>query len=243
MKSLIVFKVGETFDGISEKIGDFEEWIISGIGPLPLPIHVVDPRNMVELPSIATVAAAIVTGSHSMVTDRASWSESLAAWLRSAISEDIPVLGICYGHQLLAQALGGEVGDHPDGIELGTIHIKLTNDAKNDALFESLPEEFAAQAVHRQSVRRLPERAVLLASNAFEPHHAFRVGQSAWGVQFHPEFSPAAMSGYINELANQSVDGESCAEASSSKVLPTLEAATILPKFAKVVCQRMEIGK
>lgn len=239
MKTLVIFKVGDTFSSLAGQLGDFDQWIIDQLGPLPLPVTVVDPRREDELPPVSKIAGAIVTGAHSMVTDRAQWSEDLAAWLRSAVSDNVPVLGICYGHQLLAHALGGEVGYHPGGIELGTVFVKLTSLAKNDSLFRSMPETFAAQVVHRQSVLRLPSGAVLLAANDFEPHQAFRVGSSAWGVQFHPEFSPAAMSGYIKELTQASITGEPETASPMGAGLPTEDAASILPRFANFVKERM----
>ena len=241
MKSLVIFKVGETFDGLARQIGDFDDWIRSGVGALPIPVAVIDPRAGGNLPNKASVAGAIVTGSHSMVTDREPWSESLAAWLRSAVSENIPVLGICYGHQLLAHALGGEVAHHPDGMELGTVSVKLNEAAKCDALFAGMPEQFAAQVVHRQSVRRLPEGAVLLGGNAFEPHHAFRVGDAAWGIQFHPEFSPAAMAGYIEEVTKHPKKAN--LRCLLEKVTSTDQAASVLPRFANLVVQRMDAAK
>lgn len=242
-KPLVIFKVGETFDSLSVKLGDFDQWIVDRIGPLPIPITVIDPRREGVLPNCRDIAAAIVTGSHAMVTDREPWSESLAAWLRSATVRDIPVLGICYGHQLLAHALGGDVGFHPDGIELGTVSIRLTKCGHEDALLGGMPHEFLAQVVHRQSVLRLPEGGVLLASNAFEPHHAFRVGDSAWGVQFHPEFSLAAMLGYIRELSEAPKAGVPAPEGPPGKARATDDAASILPKFANLVKERMSLRK
>ncbi|QAU33888.1 glutamine amidotransferase [Janthinobacterium sp. 17J80-10] len=234
MKPLVIFKVGETFSGLSRQIGDFEHWIMNGIGSAAIPVTVLDPRTAGALPDISDVAGAIITGSHGMVTDQAPWSESLAAWLRSAVSHNVPVLGICYGHQLLAHALGGEVSYHPEGIELGTVSVRLTDAARLDSLFQGLPDEFGAQVVHRQSVRKLPPGAVLLGGNAFEPHQAFRVGDAAWGVQFHPEFSSVAMSGYIDELGRRS-DLEPMASKSLLKnVLATDDAASLLPKFAEL---------
>lgn len=241
MKSLVIFKAGETFETLARELGDFDEWIMRGIGSCPLPVTVVDPRTRDNLPGIADVAGAIITGSHSMVTDQAPWSENLAAWLRSAVSHTVPVLGICYGHQLLAHALGGEVAYHPDGIELGTVGVQLTDAAGRDPLFQDLPPAFAAQVVHRQTVRSLPPGAVLLGGNAFEPHQAFRVGENAWGVQFHPEFSAAAMAGYINELANHAESQASASNSLLENVVSTKEAASILPKFAELAASRSTI--
>ena len=178
------------------------------------------------LPAQADIAGVVVTGSHSMVSDREPWSEAAAAWLRDAVAAEVPVLGICYGHQLLAHALGGEVGYHPQGIELGTVPVSLHDAAQDDPLFAGLPTQFDAQAAHRQSVRRLPEGATLLAGNHFEPHHAFRFGTRAWGVQFHPEFGEAATRAYQMTLNGDAPEGA---------VRPTDVAASVLPRFARIV--------
>jgi GMP synthase (glutamine-hydrolysing) len=142
-------------------------------------------------------AGVIVTGSGAMVTDRSPWSERTAAWLGEAARAGMPVLGICYGHQLLAHALGGEVGDNPAGREMGTIELETVPDAAGDALFAGLPARFPAQATHLQSVLRMPDGATLLARSAGDACHAFRWGDAAWGVQFHPEFSTTHMRGYV----------------------------------------------
>jgi GMP synthase (glutamine-hydrolysing) len=142
-------------------------------------------------------AGVIVTGSGAMVTHRHPWSERTAAWLGEAARAGMPLLGICYGHQLLAHALGGEVGDNPAGREMGTIEVETVSAAEGDALFAGLPNRFPAQATHLQSVLKMPDGATLLARSAGDACHAFRWGDTAWGVQFHPEFSTVHMRGYV----------------------------------------------
>lgn len=138
-----------------------------------------------------------VSGSAAMVSDREDWSEATAAWLAGVASAGVPVFGICYGHQLLAHALGGKVGDHPGGREMGTVEIQVLPAGEDDPLFAGAPDGFAAHATHLQTVLEPPPGAVVLARSAHDHCQAFRWGDRAWGVQFHPEFSASHMQGYV----------------------------------------------
>lgn len=236
--ALYIVKTGDTLPALREQHGDFEDWIEHGLNGQGLPVRTIDPRSNSEWPAQALIAGVVVTGSHAMVTDRAAWSERTAVWLAQLVRTEVPVLGICYGHQLLAHAMGGVVGHHPRGLEIGTVLVQCTEAAQDDALLSNLPACFAAQVVHEQSVLRLPPDAVVLASNAHEPHQAFRVGPSAWGVQFHPEFSGDAMQGYMNAIGPRlEAAGDSVA------VRQTPEAATLLPRFAQWVATRRDQRK
>lgn len=124
-----------------------------------------------------------------MVSERLPWSEAAAAWLRDAVALGLPILGVCYGHQLLAHALGGRVDYHASGREIGTVAIERLPAAADDALLAAAPARFVAHASHQQSVLELPAGAVVLARSAHDPHHAVRYAPRAWGLQFHPEFS------------------------------------------------------
>ena len=232
---LVIVKLGDTFEALRAQRGDFEHWIADGLDTHALPLLVVDPRRGDALPDPAEVSGAVVTGSHAMVSHREPWSETTAAWLAQLVARDTPVLGICYGHQLLAHALGGEAGDHPQGAEVGTVTVTLDNAAATDQLLHGLPAQFPAHAVHWQSALRLPEGAVRLAGNDHEPVHAFRAGAHAWGVQFHPEFDADVMRGYIDQLAGDLARAGTDPAALREHVVPTDAAAGLLGCFARIV--------
>lgn len=232
---LVIVKLGDTFEALRAQRGDFEHWIADGLGTHALPLLVVDPRRGDALPDPAEVSGAVVTGSHAMVSHREPWSETTAAWLAQLVARDTPVLGICYGHQLLAHALGGEAGDHPQGAEVGTVTVTLDDAAATDALLRGLPAQFPAHAVHWQSALCLPEGAVRLAGNDHEPVHAFRAGEHAWGVQFHPEFDADVMRDYIDQLAGGLARAGTDPAALREQVVPTDAAASLLGRFARIV--------
>ncbi len=203
MKTLLIVRLGSTFSWLSEKIGDFDDWIVGGIKEFSGRIEFASPFLGEPLPPLHGISGMILTGSHSMVTSREQWSEETAIWLREALDLGCPILGICYGHQLLAHAAGGVVGYNPKGDEFGTTGVRLANESSNDRLFRVLPSPLTVQVCHAQSVLEPPPGAIILASNDHDPHHAFRIGRNAWGVQFHPEFSPEAMKAYIEHYADE----------------------------------------
>ncbi|MFT3814409.1 MAG: glutamine amidotransferase [Acidovorax sp.] len=236
MNTLLILKTGSTFPALAQTLGDFDDWISGGLDTSAFDIRVVDARSD-PLPPLQGLAGVVITGSHAMVSERAPWSEAAARWLRGAVQAGLPVLGICYGHQLLAHCLGGEVGYHPAGIEIGSVEVQLQPAASGDPVLGELPPAFPAQVVHRQSVRRLPAGAVLLAGSAHEPHQAFRVGAAAWGVQFHPEFSAQAMRAYIDALAPELTEEGHDPQALGAQVVDTPAASRLLRSFARHVQQ------
>ena len=201
MKTVIIIKAGSTFPTARQRFGDFEDWIIFSIGGSDILISVANVLEGETLPPVDTLSGVIITGSHGMVTDNETWMQVLASWIPKVLERNIPLLGICFGHQLLAKAMGGYSDYHPKGREIGTVSIKLSPEGRQDRLLGYLPDEFYAHTTHAQTIIKLPEHALNLAANPFEAHHAFRLGDSAWGVQFHPEFSADIMKAYVNEQA------------------------------------------
>ena len=211
--------------------GSFAHWIRVAAGLARDEAVAVDVQRGDVLPRREGFAGVIVTGSGAMVTDRHDWSERSAGWLRDAAHEGLPLLGICYGHQLLAHALGGEVGDNPAGREMGTVCVDLHAEAGDDPLFSALPARFAAQATHLQSVLRPPPGATVLARNDHDACHAFRWGDAAWGVQFHPEFAAGHMRGYIQARADALAGEGTDAAALARRVRAAPAARRVLRRF------------
>lgn len=197
---LLIIETGKPLPTLN-RYGGFPHWIRVAAGLEAAQTRVVDVTAGQPLPAIAGLSGVVVTGSAAYVTDRADWSEHTAAWLRAAVAAGLPVLGICYGHQLLAHALGGQVAYNPAGRESGTIALELHAEAADDPLFAGLPATMAAHATHLQTVLTPPPGATVLAHSAHDRCQAFRFGHRAWGVQFHPEFATHHMRGYLRERA------------------------------------------
>jgi GMP synthase (glutamine-hydrolysing) len=236
MQKLYIIKVGTTFSSTLETLGDFDDWIKSALGGTTVPVEVIDAVVPgITLPDPAECGGVIVTGSHAMVTDNLSWSINIESWIPLLVAAGIPFLGICYGHQLLGRATGGEVGYHPLGSEIGMVEITLAIDVDNDPLFKGIPAGFSAHTTHAQSVLCLPSSARLLACSTHDPHHAFRVGTAAWGVQFHPEYTEEIMRAYITAQAGSLRKKGRNVEMLLNEVTETPFARQVLTNFAALV--------
>lgn len=196
MSPILILKTGTAVDCVRAVLGDFEDWFRNALGE-HYPVRVLD-CTAEEMPlAEEAYSAIIVTGSAAMVSHREAWSEKTGSWLKSAVETGVPTLAVCYGHQLLAQAMGGTVGPNPNGRQIGTRQVRLTRNAGDDLLFADFPAQFSAQASHVESVLELPATAVRLAEIDVDPNYAYRISDTAWGIQFHPEFSADATRRYI----------------------------------------------
>jgi GMP synthase (glutamine-hydrolysing) len=198
MKPIVIIRTGRAPDSIRARHGDFPHWFRLCAALSPVRLQVIDVSAGEALPSPAQIAGALITGSAAMVTERAAWSERTAGWIRDAMDVQLPLFGVCYGHQLMAHALGGRVDYLAGGREIGTQPIELTPAAEDDPLTARLPASFRAHTTHEQSVLEVPTGATVLARSARDPHHLLRYGPNAISVQFHPEFNADVMRAYIH---------------------------------------------
>jgi len=214
---LLIIKTGITYDSVIKKYGDYDYQIATQIGIPYEDLLVVPVYENIEPALTGEVSSIIITGSDAMVTDLKPWSVATAKWLRQIIHSGIPILGICYGHQLLAQALDGLVDYHPLGKEYGEVEISLTADGEKDPLLSALPSNFTGYVAHSQSIIKLPPNARVLAKSTFEASHAVRFCKNVWGVQFHPEFNGDIARIHVEEekelLAMNGVDVEKLSQS------------------------------
>lgn len=157
------------------------------IDNLVVPYRLHHPYRGDILPAARDCSALIVLGGAMGANDdqRHPFLVQVKKLIKDAIEQDIPYLGICLGGQLLAAVLGGKVVSNR-WEELGTLSIALTKEGQTDRLFQGIQDEFATFQWHHDSFD-IPDGALLLASSRDCPNQAFRVGQKAWGLQFHPE--------------------------------------------------------
>lgn len=192
----------------------------------------VDGQGSDALPDPGQMAGLIITGSAASVTSREPWMLRLEEYLRDIVRAGTPTLGICFGHQLLAQALGGLVAKNPRGREIGTVAFEAL---ERDPLITAEHPEFPANMTHVDVVVKLPPGARVLGRTALDPHAALRFAEKVYGVQFHPEIDGEVMLHYVSARRQLLVDEGIDADAIRASVSNAPESAAILRRFAGLV--------
>lgn len=198
-KPILIIKVGYSFESLrsNPSIGDFED-MIKKISSISLPDHkfsfeVINVTINEPLPkNISNYLAIFIHGSHEMVTDLPSWSETTKKWLQDVVfPSGKPLLGICYGHQLICQSLGGKVDYNPNGKESGGVEVEFGNECSKDKIFKDLANSKHIMPLsHSQSIIEPPkcEDFLRLGKSECEAFQAVHFTGNCWGFQFHPEF-------------------------------------------------------
>ncbi len=192
--SIVVLVTGDPVPETRTRYGGFADLIrraAPAFGTSPWLVY--DVRELDVLPDLTAAMAVIVTGSPFSVTEALPWMDRTAVWLRQLVTANVPLLGICFGHQLLGQALGGQVRLNPSGREMGTVPYTTSQD---DPVFGRRGTT-VVNSTHVDSLVQLPVGARAVGSTERDPHAAVRFGASAWGVQFHPEIDAGVMRQYL----------------------------------------------
>lgn len=209
-KFIAIIQTGTAIKSALNKFGDFNQWFINGMDidkDLTKTYRIYD--NL-EFPNPKDLAGVIITGSSAMVTDSHNWNQATQEWLKQFIDSDIPILAVCYGHQLLATLLAGTVDWNPNGREIGQVNMQVTMHIHHDKLFTGIVEPQATAvkflASHQQSVLKLPDNVTLLGATTIDQNHCFRYKDHVWGLQFHPEFTSEIIKEYICARANDIIE-------------------------------------
>ena len=187
-----ILETGHLSDSLKAKYGRYPEFFKRLVGPhLPeatfFSISIVD-GEIADNPNQAD--GWIITGSRSGAYDDDPWIPPLEDFLRACMAENVPIVGICFGHQILAQAMGGKVVKSDKGWGIGIQEYQLLN---HHDWMEDFGTGFTIPAIHQDQVIQAPEGAQIFASSEFCPIAGLLYGDidapKAMTLQPHPEMS------------------------------------------------------
>ena len=201
MKHIIILNCGPGLAEVRNEFGIAVEWIQRAVDGSKFKFTSMDVYDG-AMPNYDDGDAWIITGASESVYDDLDWIVELELIIKQAIEVEKPILGICFGHQLLVQGMGGKVEKNSKGWDLGSYpmvemvdHHLFNNINTNDYFYNS----------HQDIVADLPNGCISLAHNKMG-NQAFRYGKRIYGVQFHPEFTHSIMKKYIQVRQSMGVN-------------------------------------
>jgi len=154
----------------------------------------------------------VITGSAAASYGSQPWIGRLKSWIEKTVACDLPLVGFCFGHQVIAEALGGRCEPNPKGWELGLTHLSAVN------AFDPLwPVPLTLLQMHQDHVKRLPRDAQCILRSVNTDVQLFRIGRKILGIQGHPEFHSDVIRNLLNaRVASGSIDAGAAQTARDS---------------------------
>lgn len=194
--------------------------------------------SQIELKSFDGI---IVSGSSSMLDENRPWMLAAIELIQKALKQEVPLLGVCFGHQLLGKACGAAVGPNPNGRRLGTrtVNIKDTG----NPLLKGLPQKLDVFVSHRDVILENNANFKVLGTAAHDQFQIIHAGKNAWGVQFHPEWHTSIMECYLadrREILDNEL-GPKSAELEIRNLKDCTLAAQIIVNFIDICRQEKNV--
>jgi GMP synthase (glutamine-hydrolysing) len=229
---IALLKMGSTMPSVKAEYGDYEDWFAKALGISSESLVVLDAHAATPLPHSQKFDGLIISGSAFSVYDRAPWSERASTWIEGHVQAATPILGVCYGHQLIAQQRGAEVALSPGGREIGVCPIERTAD---DPIFDGLEDHFKVIQTHSDAVLSPVEGAEVIAQSSQAANQAMRIGPNIRTLQWHPEMTPEVIEIYIKARAEviESEFDAAHVRALLTQLQPAESGQRILQNFLK----------
>lgn len=228
-----ILKTGDVNPALVEKHGEYPDMFVRLLGDVDpsLEFLVVDVDGGEALGEPGDADGWLVTGSRHAAYEDHDWIEPLSEFLRAAIAAKVPVVGVCFGHQILAQALGGRVAKSDRGWALG---VQEYEPAEVPGWMQGIKGGWSAHALFQDQVAELPEGAIVVARSEFCPFAALIYGDpeapNAISVQPHPEIS----ADYMRDIIEVRIAGLAPAET-INRALDTIGKPVDSRRWAEVM--------
>ena len=216
---------GRVRDEVATEFGDYPELFQSLLGPYGVEIVAYDVIGGPVPESVTACDGWLVSGSGVSTYDDLPWLAAAAAFVRSLVEHEAPLVAICFGHQLLAQAMGGRVEKSERGWGIGVHQYRVLADLPHWPAELAPVNSLGLVASHQDQVTLLPDGAIVLAGTQHCPVAAYSLGDRALAIQPHPEFD-VGLSRALTIARQDQYDPELVADALASLQEPTHQDLT-----------------